>query len=172
MFFPPIHAVGPTILALGPLPCAVLPPAQPAPRVLLIEQDTPFRTTMLGCLAEECMAVDIAADEAGGLALFNPTRHAIVIMNLLIPACGCLKILRRLRKRGEHTVLLAVSPAGAPELAGAAFLAGAFDVIPKPCSVDYVKAIVRKALEHRRLELRLLELERLVSDTKKDDGFV
>ena len=133
------------------------------PRVLVIDDDESFREVLLFHLREDGIEADGAAGGAQGLSRFDPAVHAVVLTDLKMPGMTGLEVMARVKERAPGCVVVVITAFGTVETAVEAMKAGAFDFLPKPCSRDHLRLVVRKALEHHGLRDRVRELERIVA---------
>jgi two-component system NtrC family response regulator len=133
------------------------------PTILLVDDDASFREVVTFHLDEEGLAVETADDGEAALERFDPARHAVVLTDLRMPRLDGMEVLRRIHSRSPTATVVVLTAFGTIEKAVEAMKAGAFDFIPKPCTRDHLKIVVRKALEHHRLHHRVDELEELVA---------
>src|SRR5687767_9482810 len=107
------------------------------PKLLIAEDDRDLAETMREIL-EEDFAVDVAANGSEAVALARDGRPDVVVMDARMPEMDGLDACRELRDdpRTADLPIIVVTGGSEPELANAAFDAGATDYLPKPFSLS------------------------------------
>jgi two-component system response regulator QseB len=126
-------------------------PDDPAPRVLVVEDDPQLLDMLATLLAEEGYRVDRAEDGQRGLHLGLTRSYDVLLLDRGLPALDGLDLLARLRGRGVVTPTLVLSALGNPADRVAGLDAGAEDYLAKPFDVDELLARLR-ALRRRHLD--------------------
>ena len=97
----------------------------------------------------------------------------VVLLDLMLPDKNGLEVLEDIRRLDEELPVIMITAFGTIEGAVAATKQGAFYYLPKPFKNDEVLAIVRNAVERRRLVLENRELRnRLRSGSHRFDEIV
>ena len=111
------------------------------PRLLIAEDDRDLAETMREVL-EEDFAVEVAANGSEAVALARDERPDVVVMDARMPEKNGLDACRELRDdpRTAHLPIIVVTGGSEPELANAAFDAGATDYLPKPFSISQLRS--------------------------------
>ena len=117
-------------------------------RLLLIEDDKDLVKGLKKQLAIAGYAVDISNDGIQGEKLGNSVAYEVVILDVGLPGCNGLDILRHWRSHGNKTPVLILTARDAWYEKVEGFNAGADDYLAKP--FHFEELIVRiKALIHR-----------------------
>ena len=111
------------------------------PRLLIAEDDRDLAETMREIL-EEDFAVDVAANGSEAVALARDERPDVVVMDARMPKMNGLDACRALRHdpRTANLPIIVVTGSSEPDLATAAFDAGATDYLPKPFSISQLRS--------------------------------
>ena len=111
------------------------------PRLLIAEDDRDLAETMREVL-EEDFAVDVAVNGSDAVALAQDERPDVVVMDARMPKMSGLDACRALRHdpRTADLPIIVVTGSSEPELASAAFDAGATDYLPKPFSISQLRS--------------------------------
>lgn len=122
------------------------------PRLLIAEDDSDLAETMREVL-EEDFAVDVAANGSEALALAHEEHPDVVVMDARMPKMNGFEACRALRDDPETADLPIIMVTGGtePELASAAFDAGATDYLPKPFSISQLRSRARTCLLRRQV---------------------
>jgi DNA-binding response OmpR family regulator len=115
-------------------------------RILLIDDNPHFATTLRNNLEIEGFRVDIAADAIEGLELVRHAQPTLVILDVVLPRGNGYDLLRTIRAEGIETpvVLLTARQDDAEKIR--AFHLGADDFITKPVALPELMARVRAVL--------------------------
>jgi len=120
------------------------------PRLLIAEDDSDLAETMREVL-EEDFAVDVAVNGSEAVALAHEEHPDVVVMDARMPKMNGFEACRALRDNPETADLPIIMVTGGtePELASAAFDAGATDYLPKPFSISQLRSRARTCLLRR-----------------------
>jgi DNA-binding NtrC family response regulator len=138
----------------------------PPVSVLVIDDDESIR---LGCsqsLELEGFLVRSATNGRVGLELAREEAFDVVIVDLKMPEVDGMTVLGRLRQEAPDTQVIMITGYATIESAVEAMRVGAYDYLPKPFTSDMLNAVVKRAIERRRLRfdnaaLRLALKERI-----------
>jgi response regulator RpfG family c-di-GMP phosphodiesterase len=127
-----------------------------AKRVLIVDDEAPVRKlsrsilTSLGCVCEE------AASAAEALKAIRSGRFELLLLDLNLPDMDGFDLCRRLRERpaDPNFKIIIVSGRGDPNILASSLPLGADDFIPKPFSIEEVKARVTHALQLKEAQDR------------------
>jgi len=129
----------------------------PAPRLLLVEDDPQLAAMLVELLSVEGYDVEHAPDGQRGLHLGLTHDHDLWLLDRGLPALDGLDLLGRLRSRGRRTPALVLSALGNPRDRVEGLDAGAEDYLGKPFDVDELLARLRALL--RRYDDRSVVLD-------------
>ena len=119
-------------------------------RLLLIEDSTRLRTTLAKALTRLGHAVDAAEDGEEGALLADLHEHDAIVLDLLLPKLGGLKLLERWRRAGRDTSILILTALDAVEDRVKGLSLGADDYLTKPFAIAELNARL-EAIARRRL---------------------
>lgn len=141
-------------------------------RVLVIEDFSPLRNSVVQGLAEAGFAVDAADNGEDGLWQAKSGEHDVVVLDLMLPKVDGLEILRSLRKlkSAAHILILTAKDTTADRIHGLNL--GADDYLVKPFVfgelLARIRALVRRKYETRGNVLQIADLElNLINRTVK-----
>jgi two-component system response regulator PilR (NtrC family) len=141
--------------------------------VLIIDDEEIIREALEALLVVEGHSVATAPTAGQGLALVGDRSIDVVLLDLMLPDKNGLEVLDEIRRLDEELPVIMITAFGTIEGAVAATKQGAFYYLPKPFKNDEVLAIVRNAMERRRLVLENRELRnRLRSGSHRFDEMV
>lgn len=117
-------------------------------RVLLVEDDTVSRLIVQAMLAQAGLVVDAAADAATALRLAQEHRHALLLLDLMLPDLDGLTLAMRLRQMPRHarTPIIAVTAQAFAEDRQRCLQAGMDDMLTKPLSPQVLFATLGRWL--------------------------
>lgn len=121
------------------------------PRILIIDDDRSVRH-LIGKVFEdtdvEVVAGATAEEGLEQLAQFPPDA---VLLDVLLPQASGLDVFDQIRKTDAKLPVIFITSLDSSEMAIKAMTLGAFDYLLKPLDVARIRALVRQALEIRRL---------------------
>ena len=117
-------------------------------RLLLIEDDKELIKGLKKHLELAGYAVDIANDGVKGELLGNTVSYGLVVLDVGLPGCNGLDVVRHWRKNGNKTPVLILTARDAWYEKVEGFKAGADDYLSKPFHVEELMVRI-KALIHR-----------------------
>jgi two-component system nitrogen regulation response regulator GlnG len=121
------------------------------PRILIIDDDRSVRH-LIGKVFEdsdiEVVAGATAEEGLEQLAAFPPDA---VLLDVLLPQASGLDVFDRIREKDAKLPVIFITSLDSSEMAIKAMTLGAFDYLLKPLDVARIRALVRQALEIRRL---------------------
>ncbi|MBM7797666.1 two-component system response regulator QseB [Microlunatus panaciterrae] len=143
-------------------------PTEPAPRLLLVEDDRDLAEMLTEILRSEGYLVEAASDGQQGLHLALSRPYELMVLDRGLPAIEGLDLLTRLRSRGVVTPVLVLSALGLPRDRVDGLNAGAEDYLSKPFDLDELLARLRALLRRHREEAESLTLPcgRFVIDSR------
>ncbi len=122
--------------------------AEPAGRILVVEDDPTVAEVVTRYLQRENFDVETAADGVSALARALGNRPDLVVLDLMLPGLDGLEICRRLRADGDTPIVVLTAKGDADDRIAGLEL-GADDYITKPFSsrelVARVHAVLRRA---------------------------
>ncbi len=120
-------------------------------QLLVVDDEPNLRRVLAAQLARDGYDVLIAADGAEALATLRDNHIDVVITDLKMPNVDGMDLLRYAQQMDPHLPVVMITAHGTVDNAVEALKTGAFDYVTKPFDQAEVRAIVRKALETRRL---------------------
>jgi DNA-binding response OmpR family regulator len=112
-------------------------------RLLLVEDDPRMRAIVRRGLTEEGHSVDAAATGPEAIDLAAVGQFDVLILDLMLPGCDGVEVVRRLRAQGNRTPALMLTARDASSDIVASLDAGADDYLVKPFAFAVLLARVR-----------------------------
>ncbi len=116
------------------------------PRILIVDDESTIRASLLEALTAENYDVDSAETGEEGLAKCHTNTYDLLVTDLRLPGVSGLDILRAIRNQGSNMPVIMMTAYGDVDTAVAAMRDGAYDFIPKPFKLSTIKKQVRAAL--------------------------
>lgn len=121
-------------------------------RLLVIEDEAPMRTALVGTLKAEGYRVLASADGVSGLELACTEPFDLVLLDVMMPGLDGFALCRELRKRGRSMPVLMLTAKGRVDDRVEGLDCGADDYLVKPFSLKELLARVRALLRRRERE--------------------
>jgi two-component system response regulator HydG len=151
------------------------PKADPSPaaaRILVVDDDAAFRRVLVRGLSNPAYDIDEAADGASAIAQLATRQYDVVLTDFRMDGSDGADILRAALDVEPHPAVIVMSGHGTITIAVDAIQAGAFDFVPKPFAIDYMRLKVERALEVRRLRYQVDYLNHTQPDIYDVDRIV
>jgi DNA-binding NtrC family response regulator len=119
----------------------------PAGRVLIVDDEPLVRWALAETLRPRGYVIEEAADaEAAVRAVGRGTPPDVVLLDLRLPGCSDLTLLRALRRSAPRAAIILMTAFGTPEMRDEATRLGAFRVVDKPFEMGSLAGLVSSAL--------------------------
>ena len=116
-------------------------------RVLIVDDEADIRELLSLTLQRMGLDTDCAANEFEATQLMQKKSYDLCLTDMRLPDGDGLKLLEHVSKNHAATPVAVITAHGSAENAVAALKAGAFDYLPKPVSLNQLRALVRSALK-------------------------
>ncbi len=123
--------------------------SEPAPRLLLVEDEIRIAEFVLSGLSTAGFAIDHVKDGASGLAAILGGGHDLVILDVMLPALDGFEVLAKVRDMGNTVPVIILSARNELPDRLLGFQTGADDYLPKPFFVEELIARVRAVMARR-----------------------
>ena len=141
--------------------------------ILVIDDEEIIREALEALLVVEGYNVIAAATGGQGLEVLGDRKVDVVLLDLMLPDRNGMEILEDIRRLDDELPVVMITAFGTIEGAVAATKQGAFYYFTKPFKNDEVLAVIRNAIERRRLVRENRELrDRLRSDSHRFDEII
>jgi two-component system response regulator MprA len=115
-------------------------------RILVVEDERPFRDALERVLRNDGYEVELAGDGQAALRALSIRTPDAIVLDVILPELDGIEVCRRLRAAGDHVPVLMVTALDAVEDRVAGLDAGADDYLVKPFSISELRARVRALL--------------------------
>ena len=119
-------------------------------RILVVEDELPMRTALLGCLEAEGYRTLSASDGAAGLEMAVAEQPDLILLDVMMPTLDGFALCAALRRLARPTPVLMLTAKGQVKDRVTGLDAGADDYLVKPFSTDELLARVRAQLRRTR----------------------
>lgn len=122
-------------------------------RILIVDDEEGMRDSLTFMLESEGF-VDVATARNGEQAvqMLQDNPYSLVITDLEMPAMNGYALMQVIQERWPHLLVVAITGFGSTESAAKCLRRGAFDYITKPFEMDLILSVIRRALDHARVE--------------------
>lgn len=131
-------------------------------RVLIVEDDRKTAEFIRKALGEAGFTVEVVHDGNDALKTLESGTFDAMVLDVMLPGCDGLTVLRTLRARSDKLPVLLLSARGSVEERVEGLNAGADDYLPKPYALEEllarVRALHRRGAETRDVVLRVGDL--------------
>jgi two-component system, NtrC family, response regulator AtoC len=119
--------------------------------ILIADDDSVMRDSLKKILkSNNRFGVTVCCDGEDALAKIKESSFDLAITDLKMPRMDGLELVRRIKERSPHTIVVVMTAYATVETAVAAMKNGAYDYMTKPFSADELELVIEKALEHNR----------------------
>ncbi len=130
----------------------------PTPLVLIIDDESSIRDGCRQALEKSGYAVLDAGEGDEGIKIARDAKPDIALIDLKMPGISGMEIIEILSRDVPDTVLVMITGYATIVSAVEAIQKGTYDYLPKPFSPDQLRAVVRRAVEHRNLKIETRRL--------------
>jgi len=124
------------------------------PHVLVVDDEDNLRKVLSLEIKAMGFRTHQAPDAASALSQLEAREIELVLLDMRLPDRDGLDVLREIRERWPRTEVVMLTGHGSIEAAIQGMKAGAYDFLQKPCHLDELEQLFRKALEKRTLAER------------------
>ncbi len=130
-------------------------------KVLVVDDEEPFRRLLKNELTRKGYGVEVAADGAAALRLLGESAFDVVLLDVVMPGMDGLSLMKRLKEEGAAPPIIVLTGKATVETAVEAMKNGAYDYLTKPYKLDELVIVIERAAAFGRLSVksRLLEQE-------------
>jgi DNA-binding NtrC family response regulator len=134
---------------------------EPSINLLLVDDDDPFREALAGELRHSGFLLTEARDGESALVEIEKRDFDVAIVDLNLPHISGEELIRELREGAPSMELIVLTGHATVTNAVRSLKDGVHDFLTKPCNLDELEAVIRRAFEKRALvrENRLLQRE-------------
>ena len=127
-------------------------------KILVLEDDELFASTLEDFLTDENLIVDIANDGEKCLALNYEKNYDLYIFDINVPKINGLELLEQLRKSKENTPTIFLTSYKDKDTLQDAFIKGCDDYLKKPVDLDELLLRIKALLKRNKKQFDLVKL--------------
>ncbi len=127
--------------------------------ILIIDDEESIRDGCRQALERFGFRVLAAADGQEGIKIAREIGPAIVFVDLKMPTVSGMDVIEVLSRDIDDIVLIVITGYASILSAVESLKKGAYDYIPKPFTPDQLRAVARRALDHRNLKIEAKKLK-------------
>src|SRR5579862_5524848 len=128
--------------------------------ILIVDDEPTIRQSLKGVLEDEGFKTTTAESGEASLEIISKHAFDVVLLDVWLPGIDGLETLEKIREKENAPEVIMISGHGTIETAVRATKLGAYDFLEKPLSIDKTLALVRHALDSRRLRRENRELKK------------
>ncbi len=129
-------------------------------KILVVEDESTLREGVTTAFDDRGWQVTTAAAADEAIKLLEQEMFDVVVTDYKMPGGSGMDVVRRCKQVNESTVVLMMTAFGTVESAVEAMKTGAYDYVMKPFALEELELKVDKALEHRRLLVKIEAYDR------------
>ncbi len=139
------------------------------PKILIIDDEKPIRSTLREILEYEKFQIDEAADGAAGLEMAKNGKYDVVLCDIKMPKMDGMEVLENIMKLTDEPAVIMISGHGTIDVAVDTLKKGAFDYIAKPLDLNRLLITIRNALDRTELVKETKALKKKLSISKSSE---
>jgi DNA-binding NtrC family response regulator len=140
-------------------------------KILIVDDEASFRTSLKGALKKEYRIVE-AANSEEALNQVSESPPDVVLLDISMPGVDGLETLRKIRAIDDYPAVIMVTAHGEIKNVVQAMNEGAADYLTKPIDLDGLHIAITKALERLRFKREISSLRRALSNEYNVDNLI
>lgn len=142
-------------------------------KVLIAEDEPNFSLILHKELARRNFEVSVVRDGLGAVEVCEKTDFDVVVMDINMPNMNGMEALKKLKANSPAPEVIMLTGNATLETAIEAMKTGAYDYLTKPCKIEELDVLIRKAHERNNLERENQQLQaRLSRKEEKIPAFI
>jgi DNA-binding NtrC family response regulator len=137
-------------------------------KVLFVDDDKTFSKVMKRELSRMRYSVVCADSGESALGELKKQGFDVIILDIKMPGMGGLKALKKIKKTDSETEVIMLTGRATIESAVESMKMGAYDYITKPCRLNELDILLKKAYEKKQLSRENTSLRRLTTSKEQD----
>lgn len=141
-------------------------------RVLVVDDEEPFRRLLKKELTRKGFSVEVASDGESGLNLVSKDSFDVVLLDIVMPGVDGLSVMKKMMQDPASPSIIVLTGRATVETAVEAMKNGAYDYLTKPYKLDELMIIINRAYEYRRLKMKNQQLQQELIRKESPQDFV
>ncbi len=137
-------------------------------KVLIVDDEKTFREVLERELTLCGFDTTSTSDSMDAIERISESNFDVVLLDIKMPGIDGIECLKRIKELRPITEVIMLTGYGSIENAIASMKLGAYDFLTKPCKLDELEAVIRKAGEKRNLIQENIAIKRRLM--KQDEG--
>jgi len=128
-------------------------------KVLVVDDEEPFRRLLDRELTRKGFSVDVAPDGRAGLSLAKVNVYDIVLLDIMMPGMDGITMMKKMKADPASPAIIVLTGKATVETAVEAMKYGAYDYLTKPYKLDELVTVISRAYEYSQLSIKNRRLE-------------
>ncbi len=141
-------------------------------KVLVVDDEEPFRRLLKKELSRKGFSVEVAPDGESALNLVKNDYFDVILLDIVMPGMDGITVMKKMMKDSSSPAIIVLTGRATVETAVEAMKSGAYDYLTKPYKLDELMIIINRAYEYRRLQIRNRQLQQELSRKEYAEEFV
>ena len=134
-------------------------------QILVVDDEPSVRNAFSSVLECKGFSVTEASGGKEALSILAKARHDVVLLDLKMPEMDGISVLKEIMKTTPDIPVIVITAYGDVPVAVEATKLGAYDFLSKPPDFDYLEMVINRALEKRRLNREINQLDKSLSSS-------
>ncbi|MFP3870772.1 MAG: sigma-54-dependent transcriptional regulator, partial [Syntrophobacteria bacterium] len=139
--------------------------------ILIVDDETSFRTSLRGALQKSYQVTEAASSEEAIRHVLESSPD-VVLLDISMPGVDGLETLRQIREIDDYIAVIMVTAYGEIKNVVQAINQGAVDYLTKPIDLDQLDIAINKALERLRYKQEIAALRQALSREYNIDNLI
>ena len=141
-------------------------------KLLIAEDEKNFSLILQKELSRRNYDVSLAHDGKSAVEFCQKVDYDVVVMDMMMPSMNGLQALKALKQSQPSPEIIMLTGNATVETAIEAMKAGAYDYLTKPCKIEELDVLIRKAFERRDLQKENLYMHTRLRRKENGPSFV
>lgn len=141
-------------------------------KVLVVDDEEPFRRLLKKELTRKGFAVEVAGDGENALHLVARDSFDVVLLDIVMPGVDGITVMKRMMQDPSSPAIIVLTGRATVETAVEAMKNGAYDYLTKPYKLDELMIIINRAFEFRRLKMKNQQFQQELIRKESPQGFI
>lgn len=141
-------------------------------KVLVVDDEEPFRRLLKKELTRKGFSVEVAHDGESALNLVSQDLFDVVLLDIVMPGTDGITVMKKMMRDPSTPAIIVLTGRATVETAVDAMKNGAYDYLTKPYKLDELMIIINRAYEYRRLKMKNQQLQQELIRKESPQDFV
>ncbi|HEX6558186.1 MAG TPA: sigma-54 dependent transcriptional regulator [Longimicrobiales bacterium] len=140
--------------------------------ILVVDDEFSVRDSLANWFRKDGHEVTAAANGPEALHAMEAGRYDVAIVDIKMPHMDGIEVQERMHDLDANLAVIMITAFASVDTAVRSLKLGAFDYVTKPIDPDELSHLVRRALEHRRLQSENLQLRETIDEFVAGDSII